>query len=129
LPIAKTPKQSFAGDNHFLSVAVGTAAIADGRGQPWSCINFSKAVIAVAGLISSFSRPQNSKAVIRGTRSVFCQWLSAVQRQESFVTDSFRTIQQASFWTWDSKRNYQRFPLISHGKRKQISASPSACSE
>ena len=47
------------------------AAVADGRGEPWNFIDFSKAVIADVGPISSLAPIQNSKAVIRGDRSIF----------------------------------------------------------
>jgi hypothetical protein len=36
LPVAKTPKQSFADDNQLLSVAVGTPVQADGHEYPLS---------------------------------------------------------------------------------------------
>jgi hypothetical protein len=49
----------------------GIAAIPDGRGQAQNWIDFHIAVTGSAGPISSFTRRQNSEAVVRGRESVF----------------------------------------------------------
>ncbi|HOE41974.1 MAG TPA: hypothetical protein PLB25_10155, partial [Rhodoferax sp.] len=62
----ESQERSFSGENHLFKLAVGTAAVADGRGQPWNFIDFSKAVIADVVPISSSLHLQTSKADIRG---------------------------------------------------------------
>ncbi len=65
----------------FEAAATGSnAAVADGRGEPWNFIDFSKAVIADVGPISSLAPIQNSKAVIRGDRSIFASGCRHLQR-------------------------------------------------
>ena len=68
---SKPRKRTYEGNDRFLPVTVGTAAQADGCGQPWNFIDFSKAVIGGASPISSFVHIQNSKAVRRRNQSVF----------------------------------------------------------